>query len=474
MPDSAPQNFDLVVIGAGPGGYVAARRGAQLGLKTALVEKDDRLGGTCLLRGCIPTKALIHAAEIWRTCNGGARSFGIDVTGARFDWSRVQKRRALATTKGSKGVQQLMASSGVEVIHGRGRLAGPGRVKVEAACGERLLEAGRVVLATGSRIAVLKGMEPDGQRILDSDQLLELPEVPPSMVVLGAGAVGLELASVMQAFGCRVTLVEVQKQVLPLEDPEVAAEVQKALARQKVRVLTGTRARGVEKTPEGVRVTLQQGKDGAEGTVEAATLLVAVGRKPVTRDLGLETTDAVVNLKGFVQTDAMMETAEPGLYAVGDIVSTPQLAHLASHEALVAVHHAAGRPLPPIHYRRVPSCVYSHPEVASVGLQEEAARNAGHEVRVGRFPFAALGKASILNQPHGFVKIISDRDSGQVLGVHMVGPRVTELLAEATTALGFEATVERWSEVIHPHPTLSEAVAEAATSAHGLPLHGGL
>ena len=473
MGDAASQNFDLIVIGAGPGGYVAARRAAQLGLKTALVEKDDRLGGTCLLRGCIPSKALIHAAEVWRTCQGGSRALGIEVDGARFDWGKVQKRRALATTKGTKGVQLLMQNAGVEVIHGHGRLDGPGRVLVESADGPRLLEAGKIVLATGSQIARLKGMEPDGVRILDSDQLLELQEVPASMVVLGAGAVGLELASVMQSFGCKVTLVELMDQVLPQEDPEVAEVVEKALARQKMRVLTGTRARGVEKTAEGVRVTLVHAASKEEQKVEAATLLVAVGRKPVTRDLGLQSTDAVANLKGFIQTDAMMETAQPGLYAVGDIVSTPQRAHVASHEALVAVHHAAGKPLPPIHYRRVPICVYSHPEVASVGLLEKAARDAGHQVRVGRFPFAALGKASILNEPHGFVKVVSDQDSGRVLGVHMVGPRVTELLAGAVTALGFEATGEQWSEVIHPHPTLSEAVAEAVTAAGGLPRHGG-
>ncbi len=473
MADTPSQNFDLIVIGAGPGGYVAARRGAQLGLRTALIEKDDRLGGTCLLRGCIPTKALIHAAEVWQTCSGGARTFGIDVTGASFDWARIQKRRQLATTKGSKGVDLLMRHAGVEVLQGHGRLDGPGRVRLENEDGQRTLTAGRIILATGSNIAQLKGMEPDGERILDSDRLLELDHVPASMVVLGAGAVGLELAWVMQSFGCRVTLVELMDQVLPLEDPEVAEVVEKGLKRQKMKVLTGTRALGVEKTPEGVAVTLRDNATAEESVVEAACLLVAVGRKPVTRDLGLETVEAVVNLKGFVQTDAMMETAQPGLYAIGDIVSTPQLAHVASHEALVAAHHAAGQPLTPIHYHRVPSCVYSQPEVASVGLQESAARAAGHQVNVGRFPFSALGKASILNEPHGFVKVISDADDGRVLGVHMVGPRVTEMLAEAVTALGFDADVERWSEVIHPHPTLSEAMAEAVAAAAGMPLHGG-
>lgn len=474
MADTSPNLFDLVVIGSGPGGYVAARRGARLGLKTALVEKDARLGGNCLLRGCIPTKALIQAAEVWRMCRQGAGAFGIDVQGASFDWDRVQKRRRLATTKGSKGVDLLMREAGVEVVPGHGRLAGPGRVEVHNDGGARVLESPKIILATGSTIARLKGMEPDGERILDSDQLLELDHVPESMVVLGAGAVGVELASVMQSFGCRVTLVELMDQVLPLEDAEVAGEVQKALRRGKMTVLTGTRARAVEKIPAGVRVTLADGDgSGTEQLVEAACLLVAVGRKPVTGDLGLDTVEAATNLKGFVQTDAMMETAQPGLYAIGDIVATPQLAHLASQEALVAVHHAAGRPRAPIHYRRVPSCVYSHPEVASVGLKETEALAAGHLVKTGRFPFAALGKASILNEPHGFVKVVSDAEDGRVLGVHMVGPRVTELLAEAVAVLGFEADLSAWGDVIHPHPTLSEALAEAASAAGGMPLHGG-
>lgn len=468
-----PDRFDLVVIGAGPGGYVAARRGAQQGLNTALIEKDDRLGGTCLLRGCIPTKALIHAAEVWQLCSKGARNFGVTVEGATFDWAKILKRKEMASTKGARGVEMLMAAGGVTVIRGTGRLDGPGRIKVATSDGDRLIEAPSIILATGSTTASLPGMEPDGVRILNSDHLLQRETLPQSLVVLGAGAVGLELATVMQSFGCRTTLVELMDQVLPLEDPECAAEVEKALGRLRMKVLTGSRALGVEQDAEGVAVRIQKTADRSEQTVQAECLLVAVGRKPVTADLGLETVAVVTDRRGFIQTDAMMMTSTPGLYAIGDIVPTQQLAHLASHEALVAVGHAAGKPLPPIHYNAVPSCVYSSPEVASVGLREDAARTAGHQIQVGRFPFSALGKASILGEPHGFIKVVADAETGRVLGVHMVGPRVTELIAEATAVLGLGATVESWAETIHPHPTLSEALGEAVLAAVGRPLHGG-
>lgn len=467
-----PDPFHLIVIGAGPGGYVAARRAAQLGLNTALIEKDDRLGGTCLLRGCIPTKALIHAAEVWQLCNKGARSFGVTVEGASFDWTKIQKRKEMASTKGAKGIELLMKNNEVTVIKGTGRLAGPGQVLVEGDDGARTLSADKIILATGSTTAGLPGMEPDGKTILTSDHVLQLEQVPESMIVLGAGAVGLELATVMQSFGCKTTLVELMDQVLPLEDPQCAAEVEKALKRMRMKVLTGHKAAGVKTGDNGVTVEVK-GPDGETQSIEAECLLVAVGRKPVTADLGLETVDVVKDRRGFIQTDAMMETATPGLYAIGDIVPTPQLAHLASHEALVAAGHAAGHPEPPVHYHAVPSCTYSHPEVASVGLREDAALAAGHEIKVGRFPFSALGKASILGEPNGFIKVIADAENDQVLGVHMVGPRVTELIGEAVAVLAQGTTIESWAETIHPHPSLSEALGEAVLATAGRPVHGG-
>jgi len=467
------EQFDLMVIGAGPGGYVAARRGAQLGLKTALVEKDDRLGGTCLLRGCIPTKAWIHAAEVWQLARKGARTFGVTVNEPAFDWAKVQKRKSVATIKGSKGIDLLMKEAKVTVLRGTGRLTGPGRVEVAGADAQLPYSAQKVILATGSRAAGLRGIQPDGQRILTSDHLLEIDHVPESLIVLGAGAVGVEMASVMQAFGCKVTLVEVLDHLLPLEDPECGEVVAQALKRQGMKVYTGRRAENVETTAAGVKCELADPATGQNEALTAEYLLLAVGRQPVTDDLGLDTVEVVRDRRGFIQTDAMMETATAGLYAIGDIVPTPQLAHVASHEALVAAGHAAGSPLPPIHYQRVPSCTYSNPEVASVGLQADQAEAAGHTVTCGRFPFAALGKASILNEPHGFVKVVADAESDRILGVHMVGPRVTELIGGAVTALAHEATLTSWSEAIQPHPSLSEALAEALLAAGGRPLHGG-
>lgn len=470
-------NFDLIVIGAGPGGYVAARRGAQLGMKTALVEKETRLGGTCLLRGCIPTKALIQAAEVWELCRKGARTFGVSVQGASFDWARVRKRVQMTTTKGSKGVDLLMKTSGVSVIQGVGRLDGPGRVQVTGPEGLRNLAAEKIILATGSSTAGLPGIAPDGKQILTSDHLLEIDHVPESLTVLGAGAVGVELACIMQSFGCKVTLVELLDRVLPLEDPECSEEVSKALKRKGMIVHTGFRACEVVTTSGGVGCTLKHVADGTTKEVESECLLVAVGRRPVTKDLGLDTVGVKRDKRGFIQTDGFMETTTAGIFAIGDIVPTQQLAHVASHEALIAAGHAAGGTVHPIRYNRVPSCTYSSPEVASIGLTEAVAIDAGYEVRCGRFPFSALGKASILNEPHGFVKVISQADSGEVLGVHMVGPRVTELIGAAATAMGLDADVTAWSEIIFPHPTLSEAVAEAVaetvSDAAGKPLHGG-
>lgn len=467
------ETFDLVVIGAGPGGYVAAQRGARLGLKTALVEKDDRLGGTCLLRGCIPTKALVQASEVWQLCRKGARTFGITVQGAEFDWAKVQKRKSMATVKGAKGVELLMKNGGVTVIHGTARLNGPGQVIVTGQDGDQEISVGKIVLATGSTAAGLPHIQPDGTHILTSDHLLEIDHVPESMIVLGAGAVGVEFATVMQSFGCKVTLIELLPQILPLEDPECAAEVEKALKRLGTKVRTGCRAAKVETSDTGVTVALENTDGSDPQEIQAACVLLAVGRRPVTDNLGLEAVGVELDERGFVVVDEMMQTTAPNIYAIGDIVPTAQLAHLASHEALVAVGHAAGQPLHAIDYNQVPACTYSSPEVASVGLREDTAKAAGRAVTIGKFPFSAVGKASILNEPHGFVKIVSDPDTGRVLGVHMVGPRVTELLGEAVAVLGLEATVESWSGIIHPHPSLSEAVGEAILSSLGMSVHGG-
>ena len=464
---------DLLVIGAGPGGYTAALRGARLGLRTVLVEKDDRPGGTCTLRGCIPTKALLQAARVWELCRGGARTFGVTPGEAAFDWPAVRRRQEAVVRKSSLGVAKLLQDAGVTVVQGHGRLDGPGRVTVAGAEGTAAWRAERIVLAAGSRPASLPGMTPDGERIWTSDHLLAADALPASLVILGGGAVGVEFADILSAFGVAVTLVEMLPRLLPLEEPECAEVVTAALRRRKVKVLVGHRAADVASGPEGVQVTLRPVAGGDPVTVSAERLLVAVGRRPATGELGLETvSEVVVDGRGFVQVDAHGQTAAAGLYAVGDIVATPQLAHVAAAEALAAVDHAAGRPRPPLDYDRMPSCVYTAPEVASVGLGEAAARERGFAVGTAVYPFAALGKAAVLNAPHGLVKVVTDTEQGRVLGLHLAGAHATDLIGEACAALGLGADLAAWSRVVHPHPPLSEGLQEALQAAAGEALHG--
>jgi len=463
--------LDLIVIGAGPGGYVAALRGARQGLKTALVDDSPELGGTCLLRGCIPTKSLLQSAHAYELCSRGARTFGVKVEGASYDWAAVQKRKAMVVRKGSLGVSKLMEGAGVTVVTGRGRLDGPGGVVVTGADGETRLEATNIILATGSSVAQPPGLECDGERVLSSDHLLEIDAVPESLMILGAGAVGVEFADVFASFGAKVTLVEMLPQILPLEDPDCGAELAKCLARKRIKVRCGMRAGDVTPEADGVTLTLTP-EEGEPEKVTVEKLLVAVGRRPNTADIGLDTVDVVVDARGFVQTDAMMMTGQTGLYAIGDIVATPQLAHTASAEALVAVGHISGEEVRPLDYDLTPSCTYSTPEVASVGLSEPTAIERGHRVGCSTFPMAALTKATVLNEPHGFVKIVRDEDGGRVLGVHIVGAHATDLIAEACVAMDAGVDIERWSRVVHPHPTLSESVMEALNGALGEALHG--
>jgi len=466
------RSCDLVVIGAGPGGYAAAARGARLGLRTVLVEKDERLGGTCLLRGCIPTKALLQSARTWELCRKGAKTFGVEVPAATFDWAKIQKRRETVVRKGALGVGVLLEGAGVEVVQGRGRLDGPGRVVVERpGDAPAVLLAPKIIVATGSAASAVPGVQPDGERILTSDHLLEIPAVPPSLIVLGAGAVGVEFADVVAAFGGEVTLVEMLPRVLPLEDADCSREIEQALVRRKIGVLCGHRAVRIARIDDRVEVELKSLATGDTVTRTASHLLLAVGRRPVTEGLGLAEAGAVVDKRGFVQTDAYQRTAAPGVYAIGDITLAPQLAHTAGAQALVAAGHAAGREVTPVDLDLIPSCTYCSPEVASVGLTEEEAVARGHEVRLGRFPMSALGKASILNELHGFVKVVADASGGRVLGVHMVGPHATDLIAAAATALGFGGDLATWSRVVHPHPTLSEGLMEAIHDALGISSH---
>ena len=457
-------NNSLIVIGAGPGGYVAAVHGARLGLSVTLVEADDRLGGTCLLRGCIPTKALLQSARTWELCRKGARTFGVNVGEVSFDWGRVQQRKTTVVRKGTLGVASLMATHGVTVIRGRGRIDGPGRVVVTGDEGETVLEADKIIVATGSRAAGIPGLTVDGLRVLTSDHLLELDHIPESVIVLGAGAVGVEFADVLNAFGADVALAEMLPRILPLEDPDCSDVVAKALAKRGIRIHTACRAANIVADDQGVSLDLAP-VDGADAVpLKASCLLVAVGRRPNTTDLGLETTSAVIDRRGFLQVDPFMETGEAGLYAIGDVIATPQLAHAASAEARVAAEHAAGHTPRPVDPDLIPGCTYCSPEVASVGLTAEEAVARGHAVKTGRYELAALGKASILNELHGFVKIVADAETGRPLGVHMVGAHATDLIGEACSMLGAEVDLDVWSRAIHPHPTLCEAIGEAVNA----------
>ncbi len=462
------EKYDITIIGSGPGGYVAAIRAGQLGLKTAVVETAPLPGGTCLHWGCIPTKALLHTAEVLDTARQAA-PIGVKMASVELDLPAAQRYKQKMVTVNAKGVEFLFRKNGVRMLSGRGRLAGPDRVEVTPAGGSPyLVESPYRVLATGSAIRGLPGVPFDGERIIHSDVALGLTRVPSSMLVLGAGAVGAEFASIYASFGAAVTIVELLPRLLPLEDESLGTELEKAFRKRGIGVHTATRVEKVDRGERSVRVQATQ--DGKRLELEAEVLLVAVGRRPVTEDLGLEGTGVTLD-RGYVEVDEMMRTGEPRVYAIGDILKTPALAHVAFHEGVVAVEHAAGKNPEPVNYDRIPSCTYCQPEVASVGLSEAEARRRGHDVVVGTFPFSASGKAKILQDTRGFVKFVAERKYDEVLGVHIIGPHATELIAEASAALGLEATTESLIQAIHPHPTLSEAMGEAALAVHGRPIH---
>lgn len=466
----ANEQFDVVIIGSGPGGYVAAVRAGQLGLKAAMVEKDTRLGGTCTLRGCIPTKQMLMSAHVYEQMQHAA-DFGVQVSGIQLAFADVQKRKEKVVLKNSKGIEYLMKKNKVTVFKGTGRLALPGKVEVTAADGKKqILEAKNIILATGSVVRPIPGFETDGKQVVNSDHILELKDVPKSLIVMGAGAVGCEFASVYSRFGAETTIVELLPRLVPLEDEEVSKQLEQSFRKRKIKSQLGTKLDKVEKTETGVMVTGKDAK-GQDVKLEAEMLLVAVGRMPYTEGLGLEGTKIKIE-RGFVQVDEYQQTGEKGVYAIGDIVPTPLLAHLASKEGIVAVEHLAGqKDVRPINLRLVPNCTYCDPEVASVGLTEAKAKEAGYDVVVGKFPFSASGKARILGEEEGFVKIVSEKKYDEILGVHIIGPHATELIAEACVAMQLESTAEELGRTMHAHPTVAEAVMEAAEGVHGLAVH---
>lgn len=460
------EQFDVTVIGAGPGGYVAAIRAAQVGLKTAIIERDKALGGTCLLRGCIPTKELLHSAHVYDLISD-PEEFGVSVTGLKLHFNKVMDRKNKIVTKLSKGVEFLMKKNKITVFKGQGKLEGKGRVTVTGADGKVTeVPTKNVILATGSAPRLLPGMSVQAPRIITSDELLDIDHVPKSLVVLGAGAVGVEFASVFKRFGSDVTVIELLDRLVPIEDAETSAELQKAFRKRGIKVMTSTKFESATVNANDVTINFT-GSDGKPGTINADTLLVAIGRRPVTDGLGLENTKCEVD-RGYIKIDEFMRTAEPNMYAIGDVVPTPWLAHVASKEGCLAAEHIAGRNPHPINYNLVPNCTYCEPEIGSVGLTEAKAKEKGYDIKVGKFPFSALGKAMILGETEGFIKVIADAKYDEVLGVHMIGPHATDLLAEACVAMGLEATAEEFGHIMHAHPTLSEAVMEAAEAVHGM------
>jgi dihydrolipoamide dehydrogenase len=470
-PPAAPEgkfDYDLVIVGSGPGGYVAAIRAGQLGMKVACVEKDPKFGGTCTHRGCIPTKALLHSAEVVDQIRH-ASDFGIAVGDPTIEIAKVHAFKRGIVEKSASGIESLFKKYKAEGVRGHGRLSGPNSVEVTAGDGsKRTLSAKFILIATGSVPRDIKVAPANGTTILNSDQILEMERIPKSIAVLGAGAVGTEFASVFRSFGSEVTLIEMLPRILPIEDEEVSKELERQLKKRGMKVITGTQLTKAEPHASGVKVSLNQSEK--ESTIDAEILLVAVGRAPVTEDIGLASVGLEVE-KGYLPVNGAMQTKVANIYAIGDVVNTPWLAHIASAEGILAVEHMKGMQVHPLNYDRTPSCTYCEPEVGSVGLTEAKAKERGHDVGVGKFSFMASGKARILGKAQGFVKIVRDKKYDEILGVHIVGPHATDLIAEACVALQAEMTTEELMHTIHAHPTLSEAVMEAAHATLGPPIH---
>jgi dihydrolipoamide dehydrogenase len=461
--------YDLIVIGSGPGGYSAAIRAGQFGLKTALIEKQAKLGGTCLLVGCIPTKSLLHTAYIWeRFLHSDAE--GIQADNPRLNYPKVKDRKDGIVNKHAKGVEFLLKRAKVERISGYATLKGGGKIEVKSDSGTQTLEAKNIIIATGSEARMIPGLQPDPEFILTNIEILNLTAVPKSLAIVGAGAVGVEFASIFKRFGTDVTVIEMLPRVVPVEDEEVSKELERVFKKQKIRVETGAKAENIQKTGKGVKLTLTT-RDGKQEVLEAEKLLVAVGRKPNTENIGLENTKVELD-RGFIKVDANQQTGEKGVYAIGDVVAgTPQLAHVATREGMIAVAHIAGKPAVPINKNRIPGCTYTEPGIGSVGMTEAQAKAAGKKVKVGKFPFAGVSRATILGNHDGFIKVVADEQYGEILGVHIIGPEAFELIGEAVAAMEAEATVEVMMQTIHAHPTLYEGVGEAFNSVYGLSIN---
>jgi dihydrolipoamide dehydrogenase len=459
--------FDVAILGGGPGGYVAAIRAGQLGLRTAVIEKD-KVGGTCLHWGCIPTKALLETAEVIHMTRR-AGEFGVRVAESTLDLKAAMERKERVVKKLFMGTESLLRKSKVVTIKGRGVLLDPNRIGVAEPGGTgREVEAGAVILATGSRVGSLPMVPMDGHVVISSDDILGLDHVPDTLLVVGAGAVGVEFASIYHSFGSKVVLIEKEPRLVPLEDAEVAEALLRSFSRQGIESHVGASIKSVR--AEGDAAWSEFEVNGQSHRIRTDRVLMAAGRRPVTDGLGLEALGVAME-RGFVVVDEYQRTNVPALYAIGDIVPSPALAHVASHEGIVAVEHIAGRHPHPVNYAAIPNCTYCRPQIASVGLTEAQARAAGRQVRVGKFPFIANSKANILGEGDGFIKAVADANSGEILGVHIIGVNATEQIAESVVARHFEATAIELAEVVHAHPTLAEATMEAMLATDGRAIH---
>ena len=461
--------YDLVIIGSGPGGYVAAIRAGQWGLKVAVVEKDPFLGGTCLHVGCIPTKVFLHHADIYDHFKR-AEEFGFEVKDVKVNWPAILTRKDKIVKKHSLGIAALFKKNKVESITGWGRIAGPGRVSVEKDGKTTELETTYIMLATGSEARSLPGVEIDGKTVLTNREILTLQEIPKSMVVVGCGAVGVEFASIFKTFGTDVTLLEVLPRVVPLEDEDISAELEKSFRKKGIRIELEAKVESVKKDVKGAIVTYKD-KAGKSQTISAEKVLIAVGRRPLTENIGLEKTKAKLD-RGYILANAFLETDEPRLYAIGDIVAgLPQLAHAASMEGIIAVGRMAKKDVQPFDKKRCPNATYCEPQIGSIGLTEKQAREAGYQVETGKFPFVGNSKATILGQHEGFIKVVAEEKYGEILGVHAIGPLATEIIAEPVAALGLEATLDDMASTIHAHPTVWEAMGDAFNAVRGLSIN---
>ncbi len=460
---------DIAIIGAGPGGYVAAIRAAQLGLSVTVIERDSRFGGTCTLRGCIPTKALLRDAHLFQEMKKAVQQ-GLFKTGElQIDFSKIQARKSDVVSKSSKGVEYLFKKNKIAVLKGNAKVIAPGKVQVHDGSTVEEVAAKNIIIATGSEARSLPGYDVDEQHIISNIGALEMTEIPQALVIVGAGAVGVEFASIYNAFGTKVTLLEVAPDLMPLEDAEVSKDLRRVLTRKGIEIYTKARLESAKSIDAKVEVLFQT-ENGEAKKVVADKILMATGRSPNTGAIGLGNIGVALD-RGFIKVDPYMQTNVPGIYAIGDVVPTPLLAHVAFQEGVVAVEKIAGHNPTPINYLQVPNCTYSDPQIASIGLTKAKAVAAGFKIKTGKFPFMAVGKARIADATDGFVKIVADEDHGEILGVHMIGEGVTENIHEAVAAMGLEGTVADLVHSIHAHPTMAEGMHEALESVFGSAIH---